>query len=230
MVMFRRTLWIGLALSLVGFVSVAAGQGTYDKTTLVTFSQPVEIAGRVLPAGTYTFMLADASSDQTLVEIFNADGTQLITTVRAIPNYRLQPTGRSVIKLGEAPSGSPEVITAWFYPGENFGREFVSPKRGALDLIKAATAPLPPTAAEVPTPAEATTPPVAAAPPETKEVPVAPVIEPTPPEATPPELPARQEMPKTASNVPLIALLGLGSIGVALGLIVVARRAGKSTV
>ncbi len=60
---------------------------------------------------------------------------------------------------------------------------------------------------------------------------MAPVIETTPPEATTQVEPlARQELPKTASSVPLIALLGLGSIGVALGLIVVARRARNSAV
>ena len=229
--MLRKAILAGLALSLLGFVSVAAGQGTLDKTTVITFSQPVEIAGRVLPAGTYTFMLADSSSDHNTVEIFNADGTQPTTMVRAIPNYRLQPTGRSVIKLGEAPSGSPEVVSAWFYPGENFGREFVRPKRRALDLIQVANAPVPATAAEVPAPAEATTPPVVAATPETKEEPVAPVVEPTPPAATTPmELATRPELPKTASNVPLIALLGLGSICAAACLIAVGRRARNSAV
>jgi hypothetical protein len=229
--MFRRTLWIGLALSLLGFVSAAAGQGAVDKRTKLTFNQPVEIAGHVLPAGTYTFMLVEPWSDRNVVEIYNADATRLVTIVTAIPNYRRQPTGQTVIRFGEAPAGSPEVIRAWFYPGDTFGREFVYPKRRAAELAKVSNAPVPAMPAEASTPAEMKAAPVVAVTPEEKEVPVVEAIQTTPPEATTPmEMPARKELPKTASSVPLIALLGLGSICIGVGLVAVARRAKSSLV
>lgn len=232
--MFKRTLWIGLALSLLGFVSVAAAQRTVDKQTVITFSQPVEIAGHVLPAGTYTFMLADPWSDRNVVEIRNADASRLIAMVTAIPDYRLQPSDKTVIKFGEVPSGSPEAIRAWFYPGDNFGWEFVYPKHRALALAKSSNAPVPAMATESTTPAEMKAAPLVAVTPEQKEVPVTSAIQTTPPAAAaaaapaPMEKPAPEELPKTASNLPLIVLLGLGSIGVGFGLIAVARRARRS--
>jgi len=107
-----------------------------DKTTIVTFPEAVQVPGTTLPAGTYTFKLADSTSDRNIVQIFNADGTQLITTILAIPNERMAPTGNTVLKFDERPSGQPEALRAWFYPGDNFGQEFVYPKQKATELAQ----------------------------------------------------------------------------------------------
>ena len=233
--MFKRTLSVGVVLSVLAFASMAAGQTPSQKTTVLTFSQPVEIAGHVLPAGTYTFMLVDPWSDRNVIEIRNADASRLIAMVTAIPDYRLQPSDKTVIKFAEVPTGSPEAIRAWFYPGDNFGWEFVYPRHRALALAKASNAPVPAMATESTTPAEMKAAPLVAVTPEQKEVPVASAIQTTPPAAAaapapaPMEKPARESLPKTASALPLIALLGLGSLGVGFGLIAVARRAGRST-
>jgi len=49
----NKAIWIGLALSLVGLVSASSAHADdLDKKTVLTFSQPVEIPGVVLPAGT----------------------------------------------------------------------------------------------------------------------------------------------------------------------------------
>jgi hypothetical protein len=74
--MIRKLLWIGLTMSAIVFaLSSVARADEWNKRTVLTFSQPVEIPGRVLPAGTYTFMLADSMSDRHIVQIFNADGS-----------------------------------------------------------------------------------------------------------------------------------------------------------
>jgi len=136
--MITKTSWIALALSLLWFVpaSSARADQANDKTVL-TFSQPVEIAGRVLPAGTYTFKLADSLSDRHIVQIFNADESQIIATVLAIPDYRLTPTDETIIRFSEVPAGSPEAIRGWFYPGNTVGHAFVYPKTRAMQLAKA---------------------------------------------------------------------------------------------
>lgn len=248
--MLRKALWIGLALTLVGFVSVSAAQGTLDKRTVITFSQPVEVAGHVLPAGTYTFLLATPFGDRHIVEIRDADGSKLIAFAAAIPNYRLKPTGKTVISFREVPSGSPEEIRAWFYPGDTFGQEFVYPKHRAVLLAKVTNAPVPALAAEVATPEELKTVPIIAVTPDEKEIPVVEAIQTTPPAATTPkeipvtsapkttppatttpmELQTRQNLPKTASSLPLIVLVGLGFLGIAFGLMAVGRRAARSAV
>ena len=111
----------------------------WNKKTIVTFSQPVEIPGvgaQVLPAGTYVFKLLDSLSDRNIVQIFNQDQTHVFATILAIPNYRLQATDKTVMTFRERPAGTPEAIRAWFYPGANWGQEFVYPKKRAIELAK----------------------------------------------------------------------------------------------
>ena len=100
----------------------------------MTFSQPIEIPGQILPAGTYTFKLLDSQSDRHIVQIWDADGSHLITTVLAINNVRLKPTGKTVVKFAERSGDNPEALKAWFYPGDNFGQEFVYPRQRATQL------------------------------------------------------------------------------------------------
>ena len=219
--MFKKALWITLALSVFAVASASAGQAALDKRTVLTFSQPVEVAGHVLPAGTYTFRLADSLGDRNIVEIHNADGTRLITMVMAIPNYRLTPTDQTVIKFREVPRDSPEAIRAWFYPGDRYGQEFVYPKRRAVLLARVSKEIVPALAVDVAAPEELKTAPIVAITPEEKEVPVTAVIQTTPMAA----MTGHTELPKTASALPLILLLGLGSIGVAVGLTAVGKRA-----
>jgi len=90
----------------------------------------------VLPAGTYVFKILDSQSDRHIVQIFNQDESQILATILAIPNYRLKVTDKTVITFRERPAGEPEALRAWFYPGRNFGEEFVYPKARAVELAK----------------------------------------------------------------------------------------------
>jgi hypothetical protein len=63
------------------------------------------------------------------VQVSDADETKVIATFVAIPNYRLAPTGDSRFVFWEVPSGLPAALRAWFYPGDNFGREFAIRRR-----------------------------------------------------------------------------------------------------
>ena len=108
-----------------------------NKLTTVTFSAPVEIPGdKVLPAGTYQFRLLNSQSSRNIVQIFNADGTELIATLLTIPDFRRNPTGETVIRFAERPSGSPEALKAWFYPGDTYGNQFVYPQTEAAEIAK----------------------------------------------------------------------------------------------
>jgi hypothetical protein len=117
---------VALALAVVsaGAPSRASARQS-DKRTYLTFSQAVSIPGRVLPAGTYTFQLADSQVDHHIVQIFNQNGTRLIATIMAVPDHRSTPTNDTVIMLGERQIGTPKAITHWFYPGDTEGQEFV---------------------------------------------------------------------------------------------------------
>ena len=97
----------------------------WNQRTLVTFNQPVEIPGRVLTPGTYVFKLANSTSNLDIVQIFNKNDTRLIATEMTIPVYRLNPPDHTSITVSERPVGTPEAVHEWFYPGNNFGHEFV---------------------------------------------------------------------------------------------------------
>jgi hypothetical protein len=209
-----------LAVALLGAaVLPSARADTWNKKTVVTFSQAVEVPGKILPAGTYTFQLLDSLSDRHIVQIFNADGSQIIATILAINNYRLEPTGETVMKFGERPGDSPEALRAWFYPGDNFGQEFVYPKVRAIELAQTAKVIVPALAVDTIDDSTIKTVPIVAVTPEQKEVEVTKVIQTTPPAATAPvAVKETEELPQTASSMPLIALLGGLSISLAIGL------------
>jgi hypothetical protein len=227
--MLRKFVWIGLALSAIGFtLSSSAGADEWNNKTVLTFSQPVEIPGRVLPAGTYTFELADSMSDRHIVQILNADGSQIIATVMTIADYRLTSTDKTVIRFGEMPAGSPEAIRAWFYPGNTIGQEFVYPKPRATELARASNAPVPAMAVDVASVDELKTVPILAVTPEQKEMAVTAAIQ-TSPQAIVPNRSSSMvgtsgaadhatRLPKTASRLPLIVLLGFGAVAAAFGL------------
>ena len=230
-----RTVTTVLGLALMGAVfSPGVKADEWNRKTTMTFSGPVEIPGvhlqgwGVLPAGTYVFKILDSQSDRHIVQIFNQDETKVIATILAIPNYRLKVTDRTVITFRERPAGEPEALRAWFYPGRNFGEEFVYPKARAIELAKESNMPVLFTPAEVPV--EVAEPivsvdhpvvvqlkqaPVMAIQPTGEQVEVAAVV--TPPPAEPVQVAAAQ-LPTTASSLPLFGLLGLLALAGGLAL------------
>ena len=209
-----------LAISMFGATVLSSARAdTWDKKTVVTFSQAVEVPGKVLPAGTYTFQLLDSPSDRHIVQIFTADGSHIIATILAINNYRLEPTGDTVMKFSERPGDSPDALRAWFYPGDNFGQEFVYPKVRAIQLAQTTKVIVPAVAIDTFDDDAIKTVPIVAVTPDEKEVEVATVIQTTPPApAAVAAVAETEELPQTASLMPLLALLGATFIGLALGL------------
>ncbi len=204
-----------VALLAFTFAVTARADTGFNKRTVVTFNQPVEIPGQVLPAGTYTIELYESFGNRHIVRVFNADRSQLIATVLAIPNLRLTPTENNVMTFAERPGNSPDALKAWFYPGDNSGQEFVYPKARAIELAQTEHETIPAIETEPATIAELKSEPIVAETPEKTEVPITEVI----------PLPAREsetltaaELPKTASQVPLIAMFGLMSISLAFAL------------
>src|SRR6201995_1073633 len=128
----------------------------WNRKTEITFSAPVEIPGvhlvgwGVLPAGTYVFKILDSQSDRHIVQIFSKDETTIYATILAIPNYRLKATNKTVMTFRERPAGEPEALRAWFYPGRNWGEEFVYPKEKAMTLAKTSNMPVLFPPAEIP--------------------------------------------------------------------------------
>jgi hypothetical protein len=230
--MMKRIVTLLCSALLLAILPAAADD--WNKKTTVTFSAPVELPGVVLPAGTYVFKLLDLASERHIVRVTNVAEDKIFATILAIPNWRLTPTENTVMPFGERPRNNPEALRAWFYPGDNFGQEFVYPKRRAEELAVITHQPV--LSGEVmpaEEPKELAETHVVAVTPENKEVEVAQVIPPAPArtpapliaQAAPPAAPA--ELPKTASPLPLIFLVGIGSLGFA-GILRLVRHAARS--
>ena len=232
---FLRAASTVFCMALVGgMFSPSAKADDHDKKTTITFSGPVEIPPvyitgmRILPAGTYVFKLVESSSNRHIVQIFNKDQTKIYATVLAIPNYRLVAKDKTVITFNEGLKDRPEAIRAWFYPGANWGEEFVYPKAKAVELAKVTKAPV--LALEVEVPVEVAKPeeptiavalqqaPVIAVAPTGERVELAQVVqsEPAPAALANEAAPITQSLPGTASSLPLIALCGLLALGGAM--------------
>jgi len=125
-----------LTLLPLAFQPNASASAMY-RTTRVTFSAPVEIPGKVLPAGTYIFRLLYPTTDQNIVQVYNKNRTQLLATMITIPDYLPRVPNTTIVKFGENPAVSPPPIKEWFYPGDKTGREFVYPRKRAAEIAKA---------------------------------------------------------------------------------------------
>ncbi len=236
-------------------VAPVAQADTWNRKTVINFSEPVEIPGvhlagwGVLPAGTYVFKILDSQSDRHIVQIFSKDELTVYATVLAIPNYRLKATDKTVITFRERPAGQPEALGAWFYPGKNWGEEFVYPKAKAIALAKAENRTVlfmptemalevaePAKLAEAPMVAELRRTPVMAVNPAGEEVQLTEVVT-APPEEAPvaaaaPAVvasPAATELepralPATASGLPTFGLFGLIALGAAFAIVGLAKR------
>ena len=217
-------IFFGIAITAGVFVFRAQAD-QWDKTTILTVNQPIQVTDKVLDPGQYVFKLVDSDSNRHIVRIYNSDRSQVIDTVLAIPNYRLEPTGHSRFSFWETPPGNARALRAWFYPGDNVGQEFRYPKQ--LARLETTT----PVAAPVPQPPAAEPPkqePMAPVPEqpqsmnqtsseEKQPVEIAQSTPPASPESAPePAGPSAQDekvLPKTGTQYPLIGLTGAVLLG-----------------
>lgn len=253
---FRTIAFVAVA-SMAGVGIVAADQ--WDKKTVITTDEAMQLPNMTLQPGTYVIKLADSNSNRHVVQFYDKDEKHLVTTVLAIPNQRLRLTGKSVFAFWETPAGQPKALRAWFYPGDNFGQEFAYPRQEAAKItasnsgatvpvddqapattsdakkdstVAATTAPATPEPAPAPAAAPAPAPTeVAQAKEPAPANPPAPAVgqqpvTPAPSAATntsdaqqvPQTAQQADTLPKTASNLPWMILIGFMSIVGALAL------------
>jgi len=231
--MNRFKITAALFAAVMGIITVAprASADEWDKKTIVTISGQMEIPGVTLDPGTYVFKLADSQSDRHIVVVQNERMNHTYATILAIPNYRLRPTSKSQFMFWETPAGQPPALRAWFYPADNFGQEFVYPKgrfTRVSQVTHQETTPAPVVAEkEEPAPVAEPAPPAPAPEPAViaqNTPPPAPEAAPAPP--APVETPAPATLPQTGGYLPLLFLIGLGSVGAAVGLGAFAKRIG----
>jgi hypothetical protein len=206
---------VGFCLTMIytiGGTSIAMADD-WNRATKLTFNEPVEVPGHVLLAGTYWFTLADSEADRNIVQVWNEDRTQLIATILAVPDYRSKAAGKTIVHFEERPADSPEAVHSWFYPGANYGEEFVYPKARATQLAKQVSRPVLSMPDAQPAAAQMKQTPVNAVAPSGEEIEITEIVE-SQPVAAAQEAPAA--LPQTGSSLPLLWLIGLLALGTAI--------------
>jgi hypothetical protein len=118
-----------LALS----VSVGAQDFNPQEKTFLTFSNAVELPGMTLPAGTYTFKLADTPG-RNVVQVLSQDEKDIHGQFLFVQAQRPEVSGETVVTFRETREGSTPAIQYWYYPGEKIGKEFIYPKDQAMRI------------------------------------------------------------------------------------------------
>ncbi len=130
------------AIALAAFIAPAAqAQDTAEvrRLTILSFSEPVQLPGKTLPAGKYRFEMADVNSAAHTVRVLSEDGKTVIGTFHTIPSTQPQRDLRnqdSLVMFSERPAGQPQAAREWYYPGRSIGEEFVYPRTQALAIAK----------------------------------------------------------------------------------------------
>jgi LPXTG-motif cell wall-anchored protein len=202
------------------FLAPGANADEWNKRTILTVNEPIQVQDAVLQPGQYVMKLLNSNSDRHIVQIFNGRENHVIATILAIPTQRLEPTGRTLFTFWETPAGTARAMRDWYYPGDLIGQEFARPKH-PYELAMA-TAPAPPPATPAPAPEVTPAPTTPETQPENNTAEVAPAPEPVPQPAPPPAAeqqpapspapapaPAPAELPKTGSPYPAFGLAGV---------------------
>jgi hypothetical protein len=120
-----------LALS----VAVRAQDFNTQERTFLTFSNAVELPGMTLPAGTYTFKLADTPS-RNVVQVLSQDEKEIHGQFLFVQAQRPEVSGETVVTFRETREGSTPAVQFWYYPGEKIGKEFIYPKDQAMRIAQ----------------------------------------------------------------------------------------------
>jgi len=127
---------VGLIIAFTLIFELAAHADEFDHATKITFTQPVQIPGQVLPTGTYLFELADHGTETHVVQIFSSDRSVLYGTFLTSSTELQEPANDVEVTFAESEAGAPPVLLKWFYPGSEIGNDFVYSKQTEKQLAQ----------------------------------------------------------------------------------------------
>jgi hypothetical protein len=131
----KAIITLGLLLAFVTTLPSARAD-EHDQATKLTFNQSFQIPGRVLPAGTYWFVLAENTASRNIVRIFNSDRSTVYATLFTIATESLTTTDETAITFAEREPMQPETLLSWIYPGQTSGHQFVYSNREEQKLAQ----------------------------------------------------------------------------------------------
>ena len=124
MTIYKKLIVLTTVLALLSMLPVTqANAGT--EATKLSFAKAVQVPGRVLPAGTYWFVLEDSFGNSNIIRVFNSDRSMLYATLFTISAKRAKSTDDTAITFADRGAMQPETLVSWFYPGHTDGHEFL---------------------------------------------------------------------------------------------------------
>ncbi len=207
-------------------LAASGARAQYEKTkSTLAIADRVEVPGAILEPGTYLVRVADVESNRNVIVFESPDGSKTYATAIATPHRGAKTPTESEFTFYTTAPGEPRVLRTWFAPNDPNGQDFYYPAERAAALKNETHEEVPvATAGMMPASGSSSEAPAKT---ETSKSVVAPPP-PPPPAPAPAETLASNEtsasnatatdadtLPKTASPYPLIALLGLASLGAA---------------
>jgi LPXTG-motif cell wall-anchored protein len=124
-----------MALLLSGLASTpSAGQTIVDQPVRFTFSAPITLPGMTLPAGQYEFKLTRSASDRQIVQVFDDKGKShgMLAALAAVRTDGQPVPQKPEITFMETPENMPQAVKVYWYPGiRSGGHEFIYPRAQA---------------------------------------------------------------------------------------------------
>jgi hypothetical protein len=198
----------------IGVISAPNAMAQIAETSFLRVTEPLDVGGTVLDPGTYVIRVLPGYTNRNLLQITNEDRSKIFATVLSIPHAYPVGVGESNTEyvLYPAIAGTTRALRTWYAVNSTSkgGHDIVYPESRAMELAPVVQEPVYAYKGESKPEVLVTAPLVIVTP--KKEV-VA-YVEPKP--APKPELVAKNELPDTASRLPLVAAIGLALIGVAV--------------
>jgi LPXTG-motif cell wall-anchored protein len=195
-----------LGLFLAGAGSALAADDSSWNSAL-HLAQATEIPGKMLEPGDYVVRVLDTKQPRKIVQFTNADGTKVIATVMAVPDYKVKAVQNVEFTYFQRAEGAPMALKEWFYVGNNYGVEFVYPKNEAYKIAQSTHETVVMTPSESSEEVRQVTPEQKEEPYEVRKVEETPA--PTPAPTTVAENTAPKQLPQTGSELPATALAGM---------------------
>jgi hypothetical protein len=122
-----RHLVFTAAIALLGLAAATPSRAALGLGDKITFSGPVSLPGVVLPAGSYTFEIANPNSSLMVVRVTRRDTGRVYFAgfTRMVPRPVDLPENQR-ISLGEAAQrGAAVPIAVWYPTGQPLGHRFI---------------------------------------------------------------------------------------------------------
>ncbi|MBI5445853.1 MAG: hypothetical protein HY900_32135 [Deltaproteobacteria bacterium] len=226
----KSLLFVGAFATFLGIASAPAAfaQSELQQSTF-TLTEPLDVGTATLQPGTYLIKVVLIDSNRDMLQVTDMAGTKVFTTVLSRPHPilpgEIMPESRYV--TWATPAGQPKALRTWYPRDRSTGHDIVYPKARAMELAAAAKEPVIayPDAVTV---TEYKSAPLIMVTPEREVKPYEAVAVQAPPKAAPVAVVAEarpsEQLPETASRIPLFAAMGLLSLGAAFGLRALANR------